>query len=69
MREDSEMLGKMLTGSERGAFYLCGPTWPVPEIYAALVDILVEFGGKSEPEAVQYLKDLKAEKRYVMEVY
>lgn len=27
MNEDAELLAKML---ENGAFYLCGPTWPVP---------------------------------------
>lgn len=69
MREDSEMLGKMLAGPDNGVFYLCGPTWPVPDVYAALIDSLVEFGGKTKEEAAQYLEDLKEEERYVLEVY
>ncbi|CAE6390089.1 unnamed protein product [Rhizoctonia solani] len=69
MREDSEMLGKMLAGPDKGVFYLCGPTWPVPDVYAALVDSLVQFGGKTPEEAAQYLEDLKEEERYVLEVY
>ncbi|CAE6440523.1 unnamed protein product [Rhizoctonia solani] len=69
MREDSEMLGKMLAGPDKGVFYLCGPTWPVPDVYAALIDSLVQFGGKTQEEAAQYLEDLKEEERYVLEVY
>ncbi|KAG9103313.1 hypothetical protein FRC06_011449, partial [Ceratobasidium sp. 370] len=69
MREDREMLGRMLAGPDKGVFYLCGPTWPVPDVYAALIDALVEFGGKEREEAAQYLEDLKEEERYVLEVY
>ncbi|CAE6504134.1 unnamed protein product [Rhizoctonia solani] len=69
MREDSEMLGTMLAGPDKGVFYLCGPTWPVPDVYEALIDSLVRFGGKSQEEAAQYLEDLKEEERYVLEVY
>ncbi|CAE6516091.1 unnamed protein product [Rhizoctonia solani] len=69
MREDSEMLGKMLAGPDNGVFYLCGPTWPVPDVYEALIDSLVQFGGKTQEEAAQYLEDLKEEERYVLEVY
>ncbi|KAG8743928.1 hypothetical protein FRC10_011114 [Ceratobasidium sp. 414] len=69
MREDGEMLGRMLAGPDKGVFYLCGPTWPVPDVYAALIDALVQFGGKEREEAAQYLEDLKEEERYVLEVY
>ncbi|KAH7344452.1 hypothetical protein B0J17DRAFT_2305 [Rhizoctonia solani] len=69
MCEDSEMLAKMLGGPDKGVFYLCGPTWPVPDVYAALIDSLVQFGGKTQEEAAQYLEDLKEEERYVLEVY
>ncbi|KAG8683446.1 hypothetical protein FRC08_014279 [Ceratobasidium sp. 394] len=69
MREDGEMLGRMLSGPDKGVFYLCGPTWPVPDVYAALIDALVQFGGKEREEAAQYLEDLKEEERYVLEVY
>ncbi|KAG8715303.1 hypothetical protein FRC11_004709 [Ceratobasidium sp. 423] len=69
MREDSEMLAKMLGGPDKGVFYLCGPTWPVPDVYAALINSLVQYGGKTQEEAAQYLEDLKEEERYVLEVY
>ena len=39
MREDGPALARMLW-DERGVFYLCGPTWPVPDVYEALVDAL-----------------------------
>ncbi|KAF8609387.1 hypothetical protein BDV93DRAFT_518211 [Ceratobasidium sp. AG-I] len=69
MREDGEMLARMLAGSDNGVFYLCGPTWPVPDVYEALINALVEFGGKGKGEAAQFLEDLKEEERYVLEVY
>ncbi|CAE6463658.1 unnamed protein product [Rhizoctonia solani] len=69
MREDSEMLAKMLGGPDNGVFYLCGPTWPVPDVYEALINSLVQYGGKTQEEAAQYLEDLKEEERYVLEVY
>lgn len=69
MQNDGEMLAKMLAGPDNGVFYLCGPTWPVPDVYEALVSALVKFGGKGLEEAGQYLEDLKEEERYVLEVY
>ncbi|KAG9128114.1 hypothetical protein FRC07_004730 [Ceratobasidium sp. 392] len=69
MREDGEMLSRMLAGPDNGVFYLCGPTWPVPDVYVALIDALVQYGGKGKEEAAQYLEDLKEEERYVLEVY
>ncbi|KAF8529079.1 assimilatory sulfite reductase [Hysterangium stoloniferum] len=68
MLEDAEMLVKHLSG-ENGVFYLCGPTWPVPDVYKALVDALVKYVGKTEEEAGEYLESLKEEERYVLEVY
>ncbi|KJX97634.1 sulfite reductase flavoprotein alpha-component [Zymoseptoria brevis] len=54
-----------------GAFYLCGPTWPVPDVQAVLEEA-VEVEGKSlgkkmsGPKEIERLKD---EMRYVLEVY
>ena len=39
MREDGPALARMLW-DERGVFYLCGPTGPVPDVDEALVDAL-----------------------------
>ncbi|KAL0949674.1 hypothetical protein HGRIS_009712 [Hohenbuehelia grisea] len=68
MREDAEVLARMLR-EQQGVFYLCGPTWPVPDVYEALVGALTAFHGLSAEEAGEYLEDLKEEERYVLEVY
>ncbi|KDQ29195.1 hypothetical protein PLEOSDRAFT_1112155 [Pleurotus ostreatus PC15] len=68
MLEDAEQLARMLR-EEKGAFYLCGPTWPVPDVYEALVGALVKYNGMSAEEAGEYLESLKEEERYVLEVY
>ena len=54
-----------------GSFYLCGPTWPVPDITQALQDILSkdakERGVKIDLDAA--IEDLKEASRYILEVY
>ena len=67
MLEDSEALASMLH-DEKGVFYLCGPTWPVPDVYEALVNALVKYNGFDPIKAGQYLESLKEEERYVLEV-
>ena len=67
MLEDSEALANMLH-DEKGVFYLCGPTWPVPDVYEALVNALVKFKGFDPIQAGEYLENLKEEERYVLEV-
>ncbi|KDR83583.1 hypothetical protein GALMADRAFT_235846 [Galerina marginata CBS 339.88] len=68
MLEDSEVLTKMLH-DDNGVFYLCGPTWPVPDVYEALVNALVKYKGSDPVAAGEYLESLKEEERYVLEVY
>ncbi len=68
MAEDGETLARMLR-EENGVFYLCGPTWPVPDVYEILVGALVKHGGMKTTEAADYLEGLKEEERYVLEVY
>ena len=67
MLEDSEALANMLR-DEKGVFYLCGPTWPVPDVYEALVNALVKYKGFDPIKAGEYLESLKEEERYVLEV-
>jgi sulfite reductase (NADPH) flavoprotein alpha-component len=67
MSEDAEILARMLSDQE-GVFYLCGPTWPVSDIYDALVGALGTFKGKEPAEADAFLEQLKEEERYVLEV-
>lgn len=72
MKQDKEMLANLLTASkpeDEAYFYLCGPTWPVPDVYEALVSSLTEKGGKSRDKAEEYIEELKEAERYVLEVY
>ena len=71
MTQDGELLSKMLKGQGKDAayFYLCGPTWPVPDVYEALVSSLTENGGMQRKQAEEYIEELKEEERYVLEVY
>ncbi|KIJ20125.1 hypothetical protein PAXINDRAFT_67312 [Paxillus involutus ATCC 200175] len=67
MLEDAETLADMLKNKE-GVFYLCGPTWPVPDVYEALVGALVKKQGMTRESAGDFLEGLKEEERYVLEV-
>lgn len=71
MSQDKELLSKLLLGkgSEAAYFYLCGPTWPVPDVYEALIGALTEIGGLERKKAEEYIEELKEEERYVLEVY
>lgn len=68
MLEDAETLADMLK-NQNGVFYLCGPTWPVPDVYEALVGALVKNQGHTRESADEFLEQLKEEERYVLEVY
>ena len=56
---------------EGGSFYLCGPTWPVPDVQAVLEEAIAieakERGVKVEPR--KEIERLKEDGRYVLEVY
>lgn len=54
-----------------GNFYLCGPTWPVPDVSAALSDIVVtEAATRGEKvDADRLIETLKDDERYILEVY
>lgn len=73
MLEDGEMLASMLGGKAEGAlgkgvFYLCGPTWPVPDVYEALIGALTQYAGFAREAAAEYIEELKEDERYVLEV-
>ncbi|KAI5778419.1 hypothetical protein EDC01DRAFT_674190 [Geopyxis carbonaria] len=54
-----------------GAFYLCGPTWPVPDVAAVLEDA-IKLQGEREGRKVDVgreMEGLKDQGRYVLEVY
>ena len=67
LREDRERLAQYLS-RDGGHFYLCGPTWPVPDVRDAVVDGLVS-DGMSEAEAAAFIEELKEKERYTLEVY
>ncbi|KAK3180704.1 sulfite reductase [NADPH] flavoprotein component [Lecanicillium sp. MT-2017a] len=56
---------------EEGSFYLCGPTWPVPDVTAVLQEAIAldakANGKKVDPK--KEIEKLKEEGRYVLEVY
>jgi len=56
---------------EEGAFYLCGPTWPVPDVTEVLEEAIARdaksAGKKVDPR--KEIERLKEELRYVLEVY
>lgn len=58
--------------TKHGSFYLCGPTWPVPDITACLEDI-VQNGAKREGKTIEdvakVVEDMKEDGRYILEVY
>ncbi|CCF51540.1 hypothetical protein NDA10_002150 [Ustilago hordei] len=53
---------------KKGYFFVCGPTWPVPDIHEALVGAFVKKGLTKE-QAEQKMEALKEDERYVLEVY
>lgn len=56
---------------EEGAFYLCGPTWPVPDVTAVLEEAIAmnAKGTGKRVETRKEIEKLKDEERYVLEVY
>jgi len=56
---------------EEGAFYLCGPTWPVPDVTEVLEEAIAKeaklSGRKVDPR--KEIERLKEDGRYVLEVY
>lgn len=57
---------------KEGSFYLCGPTWPVPDITACLEDILVngaKRAGVVIKDVAKEVEEMKENGRYILEVY
>lgn len=70
MRQSMDAIVKAYI-QEEGSFYLCGPTWPVPDVTEVLQEAIgVEAkanGKKIDPR--KEIERLKEEGRYVLEVY
>jgi sulfite reductase (NADPH) flavoprotein alpha-component len=69
MAQDGAALAAALDDQTAGAFYLCGPTWPEPDVEAAIAGAFVGFAGLTPAQAAARITALKAAKRYVLEVY
>ncbi|EXJ89338.1 sulfite reductase (NADPH) flavoprotein alpha-component [Capronia epimyces CBS 606.96] len=57
---------------EDGAFYLCGPTWPVPDVTDVLEEAIARHAkdnGVKKIDTAREIMKLKDEGRYVLEVY
>lgn len=70
IRENLDVLTDLMM-EKNGHFYLCGPTWPVPDISACLQDIFDADAKKKgiTIDSAKAVEDLKEDGRYVLEVY
>ena len=57
--------------NEEGGFYLCGPTWPVPDVTEVLEEAIAAEAKKigKKVETRKEIEKLKDNERYVLEVY
>ena len=71
MRETIDDIAKAYL-REGGSFYLCGPTWPVPDVTAVLEEAIVneaKANGAKKIDSRKEIERLKEAERYVLEVY
>ncbi|GAV29891.1 hypothetical protein PMKS-003397 [Pichia membranifaciens] len=70
IRENLDELRELII-DKNGHFYLCGPTWPVPDISACLQDMFAADAAQRgvKLDAAKAVEDLKEEGKYVLEVY
>ncbi|ODV94840.1 hypothetical protein PACTADRAFT_50694 [Pachysolen tannophilus NRRL Y-2460] len=70
IRENIEELTDAII-TKNGSFYLCGPTWPVPDITACLEDIVQNDWDKRgvKGDVANEVEEMKESGRYVLEVY
>ncbi|KAI1772255.1 hypothetical protein F4818DRAFT_426830 [Hypoxylon cercidicola] len=56
---------------DEGSFYLCGPTWPVPDVTDVLKEAIAAEAktGAKKVDATKEIDRLKEDGRYVLEVY
>ncbi|TID16718.1 hypothetical protein CANINC_004170 [Pichia inconspicua] len=62
---------KDLIINKGGHFYLCGPTWPVPDISACLQDVFDEDARDKgiKVDSAKLVEEMKEDGKYVLEVY
>ncbi|AEY99058.1 FAGR237Cp [Eremothecium gossypii FDAG1] len=68
-----EVLHELSTAliEKEGTFYLCGPTWPVPDITQVLKDIIAADAASRniEVDLDAAIEELKETSKYILEVY
>lgn len=76
MRETARALEEAYFNKDaRGAFYLCGPTWPVPDVTLVIEDVIAGMRAREGGAAAKKVNTrreveaLKDEGRFVLEVY
>jgi len=69
LRENAAHIWKLI-GEDNGHFYICGDAkLMAKDVYNILVDIIKNHGGKSEEEALAYIKKMETQKRYSADVW
>lgn len=71
LQQDARLIGDLLS-FEQAHFYLCGPTWPVPDVEAALATALRTAKPAevlSDAAIKTIFQEMKDQHRYVLEVY
>lgn len=68
LRENAAEVWRWL---EKGAhLYVCGDAERMaPDVHEALLDVIVEAGGKRREDAIDYLRELARQKRYQRDIY
>lgn len=73
MMQDREQLAELLldeVGKHHGGrFYLCGPTWPEGPVQDAIEQSFQEARAMSKETSSAVVQQLKADERYILEVY
>jgi len=68
MREHGAELFEWL--EQGGYFFVCGDAYRMAkDVDKALHDVIATYGNKSEQQAIDYVNQLKKDKRYVRDVY
>lgn len=70
IRENLDELTDLIC-NKNGHFYLCGPTWPVPDVTACLEDVYRNEAKKTgmDSDPAKDVEKMKEEGRFVLEVY
>ena len=67
LQQGAELFEWIHTGSH---VYVCGSRDPMSiDVEKALLQVIRQFGDRSEDEAIQYLNDMKEDGRYITDVY